>query len=650
MRRFIAVVALLLCASWLCKPICAFAQTNLVKNGDLASGFDGAPADWYALSSDKKLTKFSWSYTPAEGGVLSIANNSRTFSSWHQALMLRPGIYQVTAEARVEGAMPAEGGANIAISTYDGIQLISNHLQGTTDWRTISFFLVEDRWGDTTELLCQLGVGGYPDTGRASFRNVKVLQVESMPPPGVVRFDLRAIRGAYKDQLHRPDENVAVRAVGIACGIVLLGLLGWALAEISRPARAATDGAWMIAAGLMLAITAVKFVALFHFTGFYWDIWAKTNRALLAAALGPSKIYDPGLPVDAYPPGSVYLLWLSGSIGRLLEPAANGFRVIVETPPLIADFFIGLTIYFAAWRDGRGLRALIIMMLFALNPALVFDTVVWGQSDSIVALPMIIAAILILSGRYRLGWSAAAIAMLAKPQAIAFAPPLALWTLFNAGIGECVWCAGAVAGTVVVGILPYQLGHSWDWIINVYKDLGTRFSEASVGAFNFMGLIGGMGTPDTDPVFGGVSYSALGLSLVCAVYLIVSYMIWRARSARAAMLAIFVALFGFFMFAPRMHERYLYYPLVFLIPIALESEFLTSIFAIVSATFLFNLIYIKHLTDTSSYFPDHPNAALIGAASINLAVFFAVTAYGLLRTPPPDPHLSLSEERSARAD
>ena len=264
----------------------------------------------------------------------------------------------------------------------------------------------------------------------------------------------------------------------------------------------------------MLAITAVKFAALFHFTGFYWDIWAKTNRALLAAALGPSKIYDPGLPVDAYPPGSVYLLWLSGWIGRLIEPAANGFRVIVETPPLIADFFIGLTIYFAAWRDGRGLRALIIMMLFALNPALIFDTVVWGQSDSVVAMPMIIAAILILSGRYRLGWSAAAIAMLAKPQAIAFTPPLALWTLFNAGIGECVWCAGAFAGTVVIGILPYQLGHSWDWIINVYKDLGTRFSEASVGAFNFMGLIGGMGTPDTDAVFGGVSYSALGLSLI----------------------------------------------------------------------------------------------------------------------------------------
>ncbi len=638
MWRFIAVAALAMCASWLWRPICANAQSNLAKNGDLAAGSEGAPADWYALSSDRKLSKFSWTYTPAEGGALGISNLNPNYASWHQALILRPGIYEISAEVSVEGAQMHAGGANIAVSTYDGIRLISKHLHRTAAWQKLSFLLKEDRWGDSTELLCQLGVAGFPDTGRASFRNIRVIALTG-PPPGGVRgvrgFDLAAIRLHYHEQVRQPDTRVSIRAAGIICGLILLGILGWALGAIWRPAIAAGRSAWMLPGGLMLAITAVKFAALFHFTGFYWDIWSKTNRALLAAVLGPSRIYDPGLPVDAYPPGSLYLLWLSGWIGRVIEPAANGFRVIVETPPLVADLFIGLTLYFAAWRDGRGLRAIIIMMLFALNPALIFDTVVWGQSDSIVALPMIAAAILILTGRYRLGWSAAAIAILAKPQAIAFAPPLGLWTLFNAGLGECGWCAGAFIGTVAIGIMPYQLGHSWDWIINVYKDLGTRFSEASVGAFNFMGLIGGMGTPDTDKILGPVSYSAFGLSLAGAVYLIASYLIWRARSARGAWLAIFVALFGFFMFAPRMHERYLYYPLVLLIPIALESGVLTSIFAVVSATFLFNLVYIKHLTDTSSYFPDHPNAALIAAASINLAVFFAATAYGLLRIPWP---------------
>ncbi len=89
--------------------------------------------------------------------------------------MLRPGIYHVTAEARVEGAMTGEGGANIAINTFDGIAAHLEPSARNADWQTLSFFLIEDRWGDTTELLCQLGVSGYPDTGRASFRNIKVI-------------------------------------------------------------------------------------------------------------------------------------------------------------------------------------------------------------------------------------------------------------------------------------------------------------------------------------------------------------------------------------------------------------------------------------------------------------------------------------------
>jgi Gpi18-like mannosyltransferase len=252
---------------------------------------------------------------------------------------------------------------------------------------------------------------------------------------------------------------------------------------------------------------------------------------------------------------------------------------------------------------------------------------------------MLVAAILIFYRGdklgYRLGWSAAAIAILAKPQALALAVPLGLWTLLDAGIAECGWCAAAFIGTMVLGILPYQLGHPWYWITNVYQDLGTRFSDASVGAFNFMGLIGGMGSPDTDKVL-GVSYWALGMSLTAAVYVISSYLIWRAKSANQAMLATFVALFGFFMFAPRIHERYLYYPVVFLIPIALQDGLTTTIFGVVSATFLFNLLYIKHLTDTSSYFPDHPNAALVATALINLLIFLAATTYGLLRNPTSD--------------
>ncbi len=623
MPRKIAALALVACALWLCEPIAALAETNLAKNGDLAIGSGSSPADWYAISSKRALGAFSWMQTPA-GGVLELANAGLNYSSWHQRLMLAPGIYRISAEARVAGATPDGGGATIAVESVDGTQLTSKRLHLTTDWTEISLLLKEDRWGATTELLCQLGAPTKPDTGSAEFREIRVA-------PIVNAGGAEVFAAQVHPEIPWRENGGYARPVGVLCGIALYVLLAWALAAIWRPALATGRCAWGIAIVAMLAITVIKFAALFHFTGYFWDIWSKTNRALLAAELGPSRIYDPGLPVDAYPPGSLYLLWLSGWIGRIVQPSADGFRVIVEAPPLIADLLIGLTLYFASWRDGRAMRALIIMLLFALNPALIYDTVVWGQSDSVVALPMIAATLLVLAGRYRLGWTAAAISILAKPQALAMVPVLGLWTLLEAGIAETALCAIAFAISVALGILPYQMGHPWNWTFNVYQDLSTRFSEASVGAFNFHALLGGIEAPDTDRVL-GVSYRALGFSLTFAVYVVASYLVWRARSASPAMLAIFVALLGFFMFAPRMHERYLYYPLVFLILIALENGFLTSAFAILTATFLFNLLYMKHLTDTSSYFPDHPTIPIIAVSSINLAIFVAVAGYALLRT------------------
>src|SRR4030088_1318409 len=109
--------AILICALWLCAPVSARAETNLIKNGDLSAGTGTAPNDWYALSSDKKLTTFSWTKTPGDGGVLNISNVNRNFASWHQALILSPGLYELSAEVRVEGADPHGSGANLAIQT-----------------------------------------------------------------------------------------------------------------------------------------------------------------------------------------------------------------------------------------------------------------------------------------------------------------------------------------------------------------------------------------------------------------------------------------------------------------------------------------------------------------------------------------------------
>jgi Gpi18-like mannosyltransferase len=630
-----ALAAILLL--WLGTPNCAEREANLLPNGDLSSANNHLVTGWHGRVSafDKTRTTFGWDRLPGGGGEIVINNDAPTLAAWQHELTLSPGWYRLSAEAMVTGGWIGGGGAVLGVQTIDGLKITSRSVFNAPSWTEIELYLREDTWDDTNAIFCQLGQDELPEAGRAAFRNVQVVRITS-PPPGTQaeQFDLTAIRRELGSKTEYADPFV--RAVGKLCAFALLGLITWALVAIWRPGFSSA-GQWThIAVTVMLAITVVKIASLFYFTGYYWDIYSKTKRALVMAGLGPARIYAPGMGVDAYPPASVYLLWLSGWLGRALRPGGEVLRVIVETPPLIADLLIGLTIFFAATLT-RGPRiGMVAMLLFALNPALIFDTVVWGQSDSVVALAMLVAILLVLMKQTRLGWCAAAIGVLSKPQAFSMLPPLALWTVIDVGIAESAVCAALFIATIVLGILPYQIGHPLNWMLLVYRDLANRYPGASMGAFNFLGLIGGIGKSETD-TFGGVSYFLIGIALASAAYAVSALMVLRARRESGVMTAIFVALFGFFMFLPRMHQRYMYYSLVLLALLAVNSRCLGWIFGALTASFLANLIYSKHLIDISSFPEGRLDFVTVTAGLVNVAAFFAVVYWGLFIEPGEDP-------------
>jgi dolichyl-phosphate-mannose-protein mannosyltransferase len=604
----------------------AAAEKNLVVNGDLSRGSKNVPYQWFGTAHTRKLTDFGW-----QRGQLEMTNQAPNFASWHQIMMLGPGWYRVSAMASTVGVRDDGPGATIAVKAVGGERLASNALHGTSDWSPVALYLHVAKWGETSELLLQLGDEHDLDTGAAFFRDIQVTQIDAPPPDASQFYELGQPVAASTPAAAAPAPGLDYqRPLGVICGVALIVLLAICLGTIWRPAIAFLSTPLIAGVLVMIVIAVVEFALLYRFEGYFWDIWQKTNRALLAVKLGPRDIYNPGLPVDSYPPGSLYLLWLSGWLGRVLRPSATGFRVLVESPPVVASMLLGLTMLFAARRERSGWRAFAIMSMFAFNPALVFDTVVWGQSDSVVALAMLAAAILILSKRWRLGWIAAAIALLVKPQAIAIVPPLGLWTLINAGFAETVICGAISGATMLVGVLPFIVGHPPNWIIEVYRTLGNRFTDASVGAFNLHALLGGLETPDSVKV-ALVSYYALGMSAIAGSFVIVAFLVWRARSANTVMLATFIAMLALFVFAPRMHERYTYYPLVFLAPLALESRVLTASYAVLTATSFFNLYFMKYLSDSSSFFSNHAHWPVGLASALNLALFIVVTGYALFR-------------------
>jgi len=417
------------------------------------------------------------------------------------------------------------------------------------------------------------------------------------------------------------------KLLGVVSCALLFGLVIYTVYLTIRPLIDDADEQFFVALLIIAGLWIVKTLALLAFEGFGVDVGTYQAWALQIASQGPAHTYQEGYFLD-YPPGYLYALWIAGFIARSFGAGGTPLRIIVESPSLIADVLLAIAIF--AYVRGTDMRrlALVAMLMAALNPALLFDTVVWGQSDSVLAMVMWLAVIASLSREYEISWALAALSVLIKPQGLMALPVLGLWLLFEGDYWAWLRAAVVGIGIFIIGIAPFQIGHPWNWIINLYGSTAAYYHETSVNAFNFMALIGGLRQQDSGTL-AGISFFTLGMAMLVPLYAFVAYILWRTRTATSLFYATFVALFGFFMFAPRMHERYLYPALVIVIPLALQSTEMMVVFGILTVTCLFNLAYIKHTLESAAVFLDAHDGLAMLAAALNLAAFAITVRFGL---------------------
>ncbi len=417
-------------------------------------------------------------------------------------------------------------------------------------------------------------------------------------------------------------------------GLALLGILVWGLCAVLGPVLRDRDSGSLRALVWLEAILAVKLLLLPFFPGYKGDIRCWMMWSLGMASVGPSGIYtfSASIPCD-YPPGYLYVLWLCGSLTNAFGQQSPGaFRITTEAPALVFDFILGLTIFAAIRRLGNSRLALPGALLFALNPGLLFDTMVWGQCDPALVLPILLSVLLVLDSRYALGWALAAIAVLVKPQGLFLLPVLAWWTLLQARPAKYLGIAAAFVGTLAAGLAPFQIGKPWYFTLPIYTRGTGRYQLTSANAFNLMGLLAGNWMPDSTPIM-GIRAVSLGMALFLAVYPIAAFLLYRKRTPQMLLFAVFLVYLAMFVLAPRVHERYLYLAVALLIPLALDSAVTLVLSVALSATFLCNMYYIKQMLDLYPDIPPHSfvasTTAIVSAAIaiVNVAAFALALAY-----------------------
>lgn len=419
------------------------------------------------------------------------------------------------------------------------------------------------------------------------------------------------------------------KLAGIFAGMVLAAIVGYALFLYVQPLIKARDRGLWRAVLLMLGLWLLKTAAAGFCKGFETDVSTYEAWALQIAAGGPASMYGAGYFLD-YPPAYLYALWVAGWFAQAFHASGAALRIIVETPALSADFILAMLMFAAAWRNGKTRLAWAAMLMVALNPALLFDSVGWGQTDSVLTLVMMLDVLMLLEEEYELAWGLAALAILLKPQALTLLPVIGLWTILKADPRKWWRSALAFVTVAVVTVAPFQAAHPWNWLPNLYLSTAAYYHETSVNAFNFMALAGGLRQSDGGTVL-GISYFAMGMVLLVPLYGFVAWVIWRNPGRRNLFFAAFIALFGFFMFAPRMHERYLYSAVVFAIPLAIEEPAMLAVFGLLTLTCLFNLAYVLQTLRTT-VFLDPRDLPAMAASILNLFAFAIAAGYGYARS------------------
>ena len=319
-----------------------------------------------------------------------------------------------------------------------------------------------------------------------------------------------------------------------------------------------------------------------------------------AAERGLSAFYDSTW--SDYPPFNIYIFWVFGKLAQAIGPDSLPF--ILKLPQTLFDLATAFLI-FGFLRPRVSLKvALGLTALYAFNPATIFDLAVWGQMDSVYTFFMVASLISVLRSRYELSGGLLALAILTKPQSVVLLPVLAYVMLRNGGWQRAVSSSAVFGAVVFLVILPFDWDSPVAFLIDRYSGYNL-YQFNSINAYNFWALLS-FWKSDTVPHM-GLTYQVWGILAFLALAATIMWQLHRKYEPKAAIFAVFLLMFGFFMLMTRMHERYLFPAFALLVlgwPSGSSWRLKLLIFAGLTATSLANLAYVLSVLNADRFIPD----------------------------------------------
>lgn len=327
---------------------------------------------------------------------------------------------------------------------------------------------------------------------------------------------------------------------------------------------------------------------LIFLPGFKFDVDAWFAWAIRLNQVNFSQFYSDQIWTN-YTPGFLYILKLLGFIKSLLQINDDNFYLVLKIPSIISEVILGIFLYQQIVKRSLIWARLSAMLIF-FNPAFIFNSSIWGQIDGLLSLIFVISIYFLNKRKIILSSIFLGLGFLIKPQTIALVPVFILFLVKNFSFKNFLQLIAPSVLTVFLLSLPFFTDKPLVGLPKLFSKMVSDYPQTSLFAYNFWG-VAGFWIPDNYS-FLSLSYRYWGYILFTSYWIVVVYLYLTKRLPFYSLATL--AILGFFFLPTRVHERYLFPAIVFLVLAAttIKSKSLILLTIILSLLHFFNLYYV----------------------------------------------------------
>ena len=362
-----------------------------------------------------------------------------------------------------------------------------------------------------------------------------------------------------------------------------------------------------------LLIIAFLFRAILAFVGFHPDVNNHVDWGIRFFSYGPAKFYAPESNVWNYtwpnqPPGTIYIFALVRKLYEFLFSIFWWINIKVPPFPSILMTWVEDYLYIALLKlpsvlADLGIAALIYKMLdkkyafrgsifWLFNPVVIYNSAIWGQTDSIISFFGLFAFYLLLTKKLVWAVVAFALCLYIKLSLAIFAPIFVIMAL-RQKYEVKDYVKAVIFSLVIIGVLTLPFSHRepFGYLYKIYTDkvLTQQLHVITANAFNIWAALTGIHEqPHTLP-FLGLTYQYWGDILFAIFFVPILFLVYKKQNMEVVVIGLMLTAFSSFMFLTNMHERYLYPVFPFLTILVVKQRKLLPVFIGVSLISLLNL-------------------------------------------------------------